>query len=151
MSYRFATLFGMSPRMRIDLLVNDFVYRAVYDSALILFEAHFKRNYLQVRDAVRVFLHGIENFDQMQGQPYNVGLDDANLSKWELCEEIRRQLPHFVFLCSEIGTDPDKRNYIVSNAKIQGTGFVPEIRLATGIAELIKGYRIIKRSEYANI
>jgi len=148
---RLATVFGASPRMRLDLLVNDFTYRAVYDRFLILFEAHFKRNYLHVRDVARAFGHVLENFDRMKGEPYNVGLSDANLSKWELCEEIKKQVPAFYFAEAEIGEDPDKRNYIVSNAKIEATGFVAQHSLHYGIAELIKAYQVIKRNQYANV
>jgi len=147
---RFATLFGISPRMRLDLLVNDFTYRAVVDRFLVLFEPHFKRNYLHVRDAARSFLHALANYDRMKGQPYNLGLSDANLSKWELCEVIRRQIPEFYFTGAEVGEDPDKRNYIVSNKKIEATGFKPSISLDDGIEELIKGYQIIRRNGYAN-
>ncbi len=150
-SFRFATIFGLSPRIRLDLLVNDFVYRAVNDSAIMLFEAHFKRNYLHVRDAARVFIHAVENFDSMKNEPYNVGLDNANLSKWELCEKIKDQLPGFVFIESEIGEDPDKRNYIVSNEKVRKKGFTAKISLSDGIKELIKGFQIIKRNSYSNV
>ena len=125
-SFRLATVFGMSPRMRIDLLVNDFVYRAVHDRAVLIFEGHFKRNYIHIRDVARVFLHGMANFDKMKGKPYNVGLDDANLSKLELCAVIKKHLPKFVFVEAPIGEDPDKRDYIVSNARLAGTGFKPE-------------------------
>jgi nucleoside-diphosphate-sugar epimerase len=150
-SFRLATVFGMAPRMRIDLLVNDFVYRAVHDRAVVLFEAHFKRNYLHVRDVARVFVHGIDRFEAMKGEPYNVGLSDANLSKLELCERIRRQLPQFVYLEAPIGEDPDKRNYIVSNAKIEATGFAPAYSLDDGIRELIVGYAMIRNSVYGNV
>jgi nucleoside-diphosphate-sugar epimerase len=150
-TFRFATVFGMSPRMRLDLLVNDFTYRAVKDSFLILFEAHFKRNYLHVRDAVRAFSHGLANFETMKGQPYNVGLSDANLSKMELCLEIKKQVPDFYITEAEIGEDQDKRNYIVSNDKIEATGFKTEHSLSMGITELIKGYQIINKSQFSNI
>ncbi len=150
-SFRLATVFGMSPRMRIDLLVNDFVYRAVNDRAVVLFESHFKRNYIHVRDVARAFLHGIDNFDSMCDRPYNVGLSDANLSKWELCEKIQQHLPKFVFLEAEIGEDPDKRDYIVSNSRIEATGYQPAFSLDDGIQELIKGYRMIRNSVYGNI
>jgi len=150
-SFRLATVFGMSPRMRIDLLVNDFVYRAVNDRAVVLFEAHFKRNYIHVRDVARVFLHGIDNFDRMKDRPYNVGLSDANLSKLELCERIQSLLPNFVFLEAPIGEDVDQRDYIVSNERIEGTGFHPKYSLDDGIRELIKGYRMVRRTEYGNV
>lgn len=150
-SFRLATVFGMSPRMRTDLLVNDFVYRAVNDRAVVIFEGHFKRNYIHIRDVVRAFFHVIENFETMKGRPYNVGLDDANLSKLELCEEIKKQIPQFVFLEAPIGEDPDKRDYIVSNARLAATGYRPEWSLARGITELIKGYTILRNSAYANV
>ncbi|MGE4279561.1 MAG: NAD-dependent epimerase/dehydratase family protein [Magnetospirillum sp.] len=150
-SFRLATVFGMAPRMRIDLLVNDFVYRAVYDRFVVLFESHFKRNYIHVRDVTRAFLHGIDNFDTMKNEPYNVGLSDANLSKFELCERIKGHLTDFVFLEAPVGEDPDKRDYIVSNEKIEKTGFTQTHGLDFGIAELIKGYTMIKNSVYGNV
>jgi len=148
---RLATVFGTSTRMRLDLLVNDFVYRAVNDGAVILFEAHFKRNYIHIRDVANAFIHAMENFEIMKNETYNVGLSDANLSKLELCKEIKKQLPKFVFIESEIGEDPDKRDYIINNGKIEKTGFKPQISLREGIEELIKGYKIIKRNNFSNI
>jgi nucleoside-diphosphate-sugar epimerase len=150
-SFRLATVFGMAPRMRLDLLVNDFVYRAVNDRALVIFEGHFKRNYIHIRDVARVFLHAIANFETMRGRPYNVGLEDANLSKLELCSVIQKHLPQFVYLEAPIGEDPDKRDYIVSNQRILSTGWKPAHSLDDGIRELIKGYRILKNSAYANV
>ena len=150
-TFRFATLFGISPRMRLDLLVNDFTYHAVTDRCIVLFEPHFKRNYLHVRDAARAFVHALKNYEQMRGRPYNVGLSNANLSKWELCEMIQRHLPDFYFTAAEIGRDPDKRNYIVSNERIESSGFRPSVSLDDGIAELIKGYDIIQRNQYSNV
>ncbi len=151
MTFRLATVFGMSPRMRVDLLVNDFVYRAFYDRAVVIFEGHFKRNYIHIRDVAKVFIHGIENFEAMKGKPYNVGLEDANLSKLELCAEIKKYLPKFTYLEAPIGEDPDKRDYIVSNARILKTGFEPEWPLSRGIRELIKGYTILRNSIYSNV
>ncbi|MDP2729801.1 MAG: NAD(P)-dependent oxidoreductase [Dehalococcoidales bacterium] len=148
---RLATVFGISPRMRLDLLVNDFTYRAVTDRFLVLFEAHFKRNYIHLRDVAKAFIHCLDNFETMKNEPYNVGLSEANLSKWELCQEIQKQVHRFYFMESKIGEDPDKRNYIVSNAKIEGTGFKPDVSLQDGIAELIKGYQVIRRNQFANI
>ena len=148
---RLATVFGVSPRMRLDLLVNDFIYRAVNDGFLVLFESHFKRNYIHVRDVTKAFIHCLDNFDSMKNETYNVGLSDANLSKWELCEEIQKQVPSFYFVEAEIGEDLDKRDYIVSNDKIEATGFKPEYSLQKGIEELIKGNQIIKRNQYSNI
>lgn len=150
-TFRLATVFGMSPRMRVDLLVNDFVYRAVTDRAVVIFEGHFKRNYIHIRDVARVFIHGIENFQHMKDRPYNVGLEEANLSKLELCAEIKKLLPDFVYLEAPIGEDPDKRDYIVSNARLASTGFKTEWTLERGIRELIKGYTILKNSLYSNI
>ena len=148
---RLATAFGISPRMRLDLLVNDFVYRAVTDGFMVLFQGHFKRNYIHVRDVARAFRHCVEHFDEMEGEAYNVGLSDANLSKRELCEEIRKQVPRFYVVEAEIGQDPDQRNYIVSNAKIGHSGFQPEVSLQAGIAELIKGFQIVRRVGFANV
>jgi nucleoside-diphosphate-sugar epimerase len=150
-SFRLATVFGASPRMRLDLLVNDFVYRAVTDRAVLVFEGHFKRNYIHIRDVARVFLHALDNFETMKGKPYNVGLEDANLSKLELCAEIQSQLPNFVYVEAPIGEDPDKRDYIVSNARLYGTGFRPEWPLQRGINELIKAYAIIRNTSYSNV
>jgi len=150
-SFRLATVFGISPRMRLDLLVNDFTYRAYTDRFIVLFESHFKRNYIHVRDVARVFLHGIEHFQGMKGGPYNVGLSDANLSKRELCERIQTHLPSFVFIESAIGTDPDKRDYIVSNEKIERTGYRPAYSLDGGIRELIKGFAMIRNRRYSNV
>ena len=150
-TFRFATLFGSSPRMRLDLLVNDFTYRAVVDRFVVLFEPHFKRNYLHVRDAARAFLHVLENYDSMRGRPYNVGLSEANLSKWELCEVIQKHIPSFTFLTAEVGEDLVKRNYIVSNARVEATGFRPSISLDGGIEELIRAYQVLRRTEYSNV
>ena len=150
-SFRLATVFGMSPRMRIDLLVNDFTYRATNDRFLILFESHFKRNFIHVRDVTKAFLHSIENYDKMRGEIFNVGLSEANLSKKELCNAIQKHVPDFIFQEAAIGKDPDQRNYIVSNKKIEGSGFKPDKSLDAGIIELIKGYRMIKNSRYGNI
>ena len=148
---RLATVFGTSPRMRLDLLVNDFTYRAVTDRFVVLFESHFKRNYLHVRDVTNVFLHCLQNFGDLAGEPYNVGLSDANLSKWELCEEIRKEVPDFTFMEAKIGEDPDKRDYIVSNEKIEKTGFSPEYSLPDGISELVRGFQIIRRNQHSNV
>ena len=150
-SFRLATVFGMSPRMRIDLLVNDFTYRAVNDRFVVLFESSFKRNYVHVRDVSRVFQHGLANFERMKGQIYNVGLSDANVSKRELCEVIARHVPGFVFLEAPVGKDPDQRNYIVSNAKIESTGYKPAHSLDAGVAELVKGYTMIRNTLHGNV
>jgi nucleoside-diphosphate-sugar epimerase len=150
-SFRLATVFGMSPRMRIDLLVNDFTYRAVNDRFVVLFESHFKRNYIHVRDVSRVFQHALKNHDKMKGEIFNVGLSDANVSKKELCEHIQKQIPDFIFIDEQVGKDPDQRNYIVSNEKIEATGFKQKFSLDRGIDELIKGYTMIKNSKYGNV
>ena len=150
-SYRLATVFGMSPRMRIDLLVNDFVYRAVKDGFVILFESHFKRNYIHVRDIAKAFVHAVDHRITMKGNIYNVGLSEANVSKWELCEHIQKFIPTFTFIESPIGEDPDKRNYIVSNEQIEKTGFKTDVTLDAGIQELIKGFRMIRNTKYGNV
>lgn len=148
---RLATVFGMSPRMRLDLLVNDFTYRACTDRFIVLFESHFKRNFIHVRDVARAFLHAIDHFEAMQGGPYNVGLSDANLSKRELCERIQAQVPSFVFSESNIGKDPDQRDYIVSNEKIERTGFAPAFSLDDGIREIVKGAAMLQNRRYSNV
>jgi len=150
-SLRLATVFGMSPRMRIDLLVNDFTHRAVFDRFVVLFEAHFKRNYIHVRDVARAFMHAIAGAERMRGQAYNVGLSDANLSKLELCEVIQQHVPGFAILQSNVAEDPDKRDYIVSNAKIEATGFKPRFSLDDGVRELIKGYQMFPRTLHGNV
>jgi nucleoside-diphosphate-sugar epimerase len=150
-SLRLATVFGMSPRMRTDLLVNDFTLRAVLDRAVVIFEGHFRRNYIHVRDVARAFLHVIVNYERMIGEAFNVGLSDANLSKLELCARIKQHLPNFSYIESPIGEDPDKRDYIVSNAKIEATGFRPEWSLDRGIGELLKGYEMLNTKRYSNI
>ena len=150
-SLRLATVFGMSPRMRIDLLVNDFTYRAVKDKFVVVFEGYFKRNYIHIRDVTRAFIHAIDNFEKMKGEAYNVGLSEANLSKLELCAKIKEQVKDFVYLEATVGEDPDKRDYIVSNEKIEKTGFKPAYSLEMGIKELIKGYKIVTNSRYSNV
>lgn len=150
-SFRLATVFGVSPRMRIDLLVNDFTYRAFKDRFVVVFEGHFKRNYIHIRDVAQAFIHAMENFDTMKNEAYNVGLSEANLSKLELCAKIKEQIPDFVYLEAPVGKDPDRRDYIVSNEKIEKTGFKPAWSLEMGIKELIKAYRIISNSKYGNI
>lgn len=150
-TFRLATVFGASPRMRIDLLVNDFVLRAFSDRFVVLFESHFKRNYIHIRDVANAFLMGIEKFDTMKGEPYNVGLSDANLSKMELCHKIKEHLPDFHIMESEIGQDPDKRDYIVSNEKIESLGFKPQHSLDMGIQELIGAYGLLKIKNFTNV
>lgn len=148
---RLATVFGASPRMRLDLLVNDFVWRAVHDRAVVVFEGHCTRNYIHIRDVVRAFLHAMDRFETMKDQAYNVGLDDANLSKLELCREIQRVLPQFVFFEAPIGEDPDKRDYLVSNQRLLATGFRPEWSLERGLRELIKCYQVLRGTAYGNV
>ena len=146
---RLATVFGVSPRMRTDLLVNDFVRDAVQKRYIRVFEPHFKRNFIHVRDVARAFLHCMENFKNMQNQVYNLGLSSANISKWELCEKIKEYIPEFEF-SEGAGEDPDKRNYIVSNKKIERAGFEPAFSLDDGIIELVKIYKAMKRNIHGN-
>lgn len=150
LTLRLATVFGISPRMRTDLMVNEFVYKAVNEGFIVLYQAGFNRNFIHVRDVAAAFLHCIHQFAQMKGQTYNLGLSTANLSKLQLCQEIKKLLPKLDIIEQEIGFDPDKRNYIVSNSKIEGTGFQPAHSLQDGIAELIKGYKIFPRSQFSN-
>ena len=144
---RLATVFGLSPRMRTDLLVNDFVLRAVRDGYIIIYEKDFKRNYVHILDVARCFEHCIVNFDKMKNNAYNVGLDNANLSKAELAETIKKFVPKFEIVYKEVGEDPDKRNYIVSNKKILEAGFTAKHSIEEGIKELIKGYSILLRND----
>ncbi|MGE0223828.1 MAG: NAD-dependent epimerase/dehydratase family protein [Acetobacteraceae bacterium] len=150
-SLRLATVFGMSPRMRLDLLVNDMTWRAVNDRSVVLFEAHFRRNYIHVRDVVKAFLHALDNYGRMCGEPFNVGLSEANLTKRQLCERIARHVPNFAFMEAPIGEDPDKRDYLVSNEKLEKTGWFPDHGIDAGIQELIKGFRMLRNSRFANV
>ncbi len=151
LTFRLATVFGCSPRMRLDLLVNDFAYKAYSQKFIVLFEAHFKRNYIHVRDVTKAFLHGIDNFDKMKNTTYNVGLSSANLSKMELALEMKKQIPEFYITESEINKDPDQRNYIVSNDKIEATGYMPDVSLQMGITELLQGFKLMNANQYANV
>lgn len=144
---RLATVFGTSPRMRTDLLVNDFVFKAMKDRYVLIYQKDFKRNYIHIKDVARCFEHCIKNFDSMKNQSYNVGLEDANLSKAELAEKIKSYIQKFEIVYMEFGEDPDKRNYIVSNKKILSKGFSPEFSLDDGIKELIKGYEILLKND----
>ncbi len=148
--FRLATVFGISPRMRLDLLVNDFTYRALFDKYMVLFEANFKRDYLHIKDVASAFIFCLNNFNNLKEQIYNIKLYNVNLTKKELCEEIKKQLPDFVYLESPIAKDLDKRDYIVSSAKIEKLGFKASISIQEGINELVKGYQIIKRNQYSN-
>ncbi|MCB1180750.1 MAG: NAD(P)-dependent oxidoreductase [Chlamydiia bacterium] len=149
--FRLATVFGVSPRVRLDLLVNDFTYRACNDRYVVLFEEHFKRNYIHVKDVANAFCFGLRNFNKMKGEAYNVGLSSANLSKRELAEKIKTYLPDFYIHSAPIGEDPDKRDYIVSNEKLESLGWIPEKNLDHGICELISAYTILRQSPFANI
>lgn len=148
---RLATVFGMSPRMRRDLLVNHFVYAALTDGYITIFEKNFKRNLVHVRDVADCFLHCIQNAQHMVGRPYNLGHESANLSKEELALKVKEYLPHFYIHFSDIGSDPDKRNYIISSERLRKTGFEAKRTVDMGIAELIKGYRMFGRDWARNI
>lgn len=148
---RLATVFGMSPRMRMDLLVNHFVYAALSDGYLVIFEKDFKRNYVHVRDVADCFIHCIKHSEAMTGRTYNVGLDEANLSKEELALKIKEHLPGFFIHFAEVGSDPDKRNYIVSNQRLREAGFSAKHSLDDGIRELIKGYSLFGRTPRKNV
>ncbi len=148
---RLATAFGMSPRMRLDLLVNDFVHRAMTDGYLVVFEKDFRRNFLHVRDVADCVAYCLSNHERMVGRCYNVGLDEANLSKGELAERIKRQLPRLVVHHSEVGSDPDKRDYIVSNQRLREAGFIARRGLDDGITELIKGCRMLSGRPFTNL
>ena len=149
-TFRLATVFGMSPRMRMDLLVNDFVYRALNDRFIVLFEEHFRRNYIHIRDVVKAFVQAIDD-DAMLGEAYNLGLSSANLTKRQLAEKISDHLPEFLIHSADIGEDPDKRDYLVSNEKLESAGWSPDNSLDEGIDELIKGYSVLRPNIYANV
>jgi nucleoside-diphosphate-sugar epimerase len=150
-TYRLATVFGMSPRMRMDLLVNDFTYRAYKDRFIILFEEYFRRNYIHIRDVAKAFIFGIRHYEKMKGEPFNVGLSSANLTKRELCEKIKEYVPNFYIHSAPVGEDPDKRDYLVSNEKIESLGWRSDYTLDMGIQELLKGYQILKPNIFANV
>lgn len=148
---RLATVFGTSPRMRLDLLVNHFVYTAITDGYLVIFEKDFKRNYVHIRDVADCMIYCIKNAEKMTGRPYNVGLDEANLSKEELALKVKEYVPNFYIHFAPIGSDPDKRNYIVSNQRLREAGFEAKRTLDDGIKELLKGYRMMGRAAFKNI
>ncbi len=150
-TFRLATVFGAAPRMRMDLLLNDFVYRAFADRFIVLFESHFKRNFIHIRDIASVFIHAINNYNSMKGEAYNVGLSEANLSKRELCEKIKEHTKEFNIFESDLSKDPDKRDYIVSNKKIEQTGWKPKFSIDDGIIELLKLYSYLKISNLNNV
>ena len=151
---RLATVFGMSYRMRMDLLVNDFVYKAVNDGYLVLFESHFIRNYIHIRDIANTFLFMIENYEKCNNNAFNVGLTSANCTKLELAETIQKYIPDLVIVENNFKQDFDQRNYIVSNAKLENQGWAPTFTLDKGIQELIKGYQLItkfKNKDFTNL
>lgn len=148
---RLATVFGSSPRMRIDLLVNHFTYAAVTDGYLVLFEKHFKRNFVHVRDVADCFVYAIANMDRMAGRPYNLGLDSANMSKEELALTVKKHVPRLYLHFAEIGSDPDKRNYIVSSERLRLAGFEARRSIDDGIRELIRAYAALPHSVMRNV
>ena len=150
-SFRLATVFGLSPRMRLDLLVNNFVYRAISDGFIIIFEGHFKRNYIHVLDVVQAFNLALEDHLKFRGEIFNVGLSEANISKLKLCELIKEILPSFTFMEAPLGQDPDQRNYVVSNAKIENSGFQPRVSLKNGLEELAKGLPMFLAKSHTNV
>ena len=150
-SFRLATVFGISPRMRLDLLVNNFTYRAITDGFVVVFEGHFKRNYIHVLDVVQAFNLAISNEKDFAGEIFNVGLSEANISKIELCREIQRVVPNFTYLEAAMGKDPDQRNYVVSNEKMEKLGFKPSVSLASGLQELVKGLKMFNHKPFTNI
>jgi nucleoside-diphosphate-sugar epimerase len=148
---RLATAFGMSPRMRLDLLVNDFVHRAVSESCLVVFEKDFKRNFIHVRDVADCVAWCLANGARLAGRAYNAGLDSANLSKGELAEKIKQHVPRLTIVYSAIGADPDKRNYVVSNERLRAAGWSAQRTLDDGIRELVKGCRMLAGRPFGNV
>lgn len=149
-SLRLATVFGPAPRIRLDLLVNDFTYQAVTNGTLVIYEKHFKRNYLHILDVADCFAFCIANFDTVKNEPYNVGLNEANLNKQELAEAVKKHVPNLYIHYAEVGSDPDKRNYIVSNDKIKARGFEAKHSLDEGITQLLKAYRMLPLIPFKN-
>lgn len=150
-SFRLATVFGFSPRMRLDLLVNNFVFRAITDGFVVVFEGHFKRNYIHVLDVVQAFNLALNNEKAFNGEIFNVGLSKQNISKIELCSHIQSIVPAFTFLEAALGKDPDQRNYVVSNQKIESLGFKPLVSLESGLRELVKGIEMFNFKPFTNI
>lgn len=149
--FRLATVFGASPKMRLDLLVNDFTYKAYTDGYIVLFESKFIRNYVSIHDVSKLFCWSVKNIDVIKNNTFNFGLSNANLSKYDLCMKIKSIIPSFHVSIAEIGNDPDKRNYIVSNVKIEQYGFKALIEVESGIRELLKSFQIIQPNIYSNI
>lgn len=149
--FRLATVFGTSPRMRWDLLVNDFTLRAYQDKSLVLFEGDFKRNYIHIQDVCDTFLYGIKNYKLLNNEVFNLGLSSANLSKRQLAEKIKSYVPKLAIIDSDIGTDPDKRDYIVSNEKLENTGWNPKISIDEGIEELLKAAAFVPAKPGSNV
>ncbi len=150
-AFRLATVFGVSPRMRIDLLVNDFTYKAHKDGYLVLYESHFQRNFLGIEDVARGMLFALDNYHRIKGQTFNLGLDSANINKLQLAQKIKEHVPKLYIHEAAVGTDPDKRNYIVSNDKLRKAGFEATMTLDEGIAGLLKAYKMFGRSEFGNV
>jgi len=150
-AYRFATAFGLSPRMRLDLLINDFVYKALTQKYIVVYESHFMRTFIHVRDIVRAFSFALENISRMKGQTYNVGHESMNYTKKEICEMIARKIEYYLHL-ADIGNDEDKRNYRVSYQKIAAHGFQVSVSMEQGIDELVRGIQALEIKEpYANL
>ena len=150
-SFRLATVFGISPRMRLDLLVNNFTYRAISDGFVIVFEGHFKRNYVHVLDVIQAFSLALDNEKDFKGEIFNVGLSEANISKIDLCREIQSIIPAFTYMEAALGKDPDQRNYVVSNQKIERLGFKATVTLRSGLEELVKGLNMFNQKPFSNI
>lgn len=138
-AFRLATVFGVSNRMRLDLMVNDFVYRALKDKYIVLFEKSFRRNFIHVKDVAHTFIFAINNIEKMKRNVFNLGLSTANLTKFQLCKKIKKYVPDLKIIVSNVAKDPDKRDYVVSNRKLEKIGWKPKFSLDYGIKELI-GY-----------
>jgi len=148
---RLATVFGTSPRMRLDLLVNHFVYAAVTDGYIVLFEKDFRRNYVHIRDVADCFVYCLEHGERLAGRRYNFGLDAANMSKEQLALKVKEHVPDFVIQFSPFRSDVDRRDYTVSNARLREAGFEARRSLDDGIEELLKGYRMLPRGPFQNV
>jgi nucleoside-diphosphate-sugar epimerase len=150
-AFRFATAFGLSPRLRLDLLINDFTYRAVTQQYLVVYEKHFMRTFIHVHDMARAFAFAIKNANKMRGHVFNVGSDRMNFSKQQVCELIEKQVKCYVHY-ADVGEDVDKRNYVVSYRKIGELGYDTTVTVEQGIGELVRGIQALGfKNPYSNV
>lgn len=149
--YRFATAYGVSPRFRLDLLPNDFTYRAVKEKTLIVYEKNFMRTFIHVRDMARAFIHALDNFNEMKNETYNVGDEGQNVKKEQICLIIKKHVDYYLHF-ADVGKDFDQRDYMVSYEKIRKTGWKPTVTIEDGIKELIKAVEAVEiKTPFSNV